>query len=78
MPNNIPLVPLVMPQPGQQHYFLLKGIPIWISHATMVPTSCMLRHSLWLTAASESPSAVWMHVHIMPGSYHFSGSCYFR
>jgi hypothetical protein len=28
MPNNIPLVPLVMPQPGQQHYFLLKAIPI--------------------------------------------------
>jgi hypothetical protein len=28
IPNNIPLIPLVMPQPGQQHYFLLKGIPI--------------------------------------------------
>jgi hypothetical protein len=28
MPNNIPLVPLVAPQPGQQRYFLLKGIPI--------------------------------------------------
>jgi hypothetical protein len=28
MPNNIPFIPLVMPHPGQQHYFLLKGIPI--------------------------------------------------
>jgi hypothetical protein len=29
MPNNIPLIPLVMPQPGQQrYYFLLKGISI--------------------------------------------------
>jgi hypothetical protein len=40
MPNNIPLIPLVTPQPGQQHYFLLKGIPIQMSHATMVPASC--------------------------------------
>jgi hypothetical protein len=29
-----------VPQSGQQHYFLLKGIPIWMSHATMVPASC--------------------------------------
>jgi hypothetical protein len=28
MLNNIPLVPPVAPQPGQQCYFLLKGIPI--------------------------------------------------
>jgi hypothetical protein len=28
MLNNIPLIPLVASQPGQQHYFLLKGIPI--------------------------------------------------
>jgi hypothetical protein len=28
MPNNIPLIPLVVPQSGQQHYFILKGIPI--------------------------------------------------
>jgi hypothetical protein len=40
MPNNIPFVPLIMPQPGQQHYFLLKGIPIQMSCATMVPASC--------------------------------------
>jgi hypothetical protein len=40
MPNNIPLIPLVMPQPGQQHYFLLKGIPIQMSRATMVPALC--------------------------------------
>jgi hypothetical protein len=37
--NNIPPIPLVTPQPGQQHYFLLKGIPIRMSHATMVPES---------------------------------------
>ncbi len=40
MLNNTPFVPLTMPQPGQQHYFLLKGIPIQLSHATMVPASC--------------------------------------
>jgi hypothetical protein len=40
MLNNIPLVPLVAPQPGQQHYFLLKGILIQMSCATMVPASC--------------------------------------
>jgi hypothetical protein len=28
MPNSIPFIPLIMPQPGQQQYFLLKGIPI--------------------------------------------------
>jgi hypothetical protein len=40
MLNNIPLVPLVAPQPGQQHYFSLKGIPIQMSCATMVNASC--------------------------------------
>jgi hypothetical protein len=40
-------------------------------------TRFVSRHSLWLTAASETPSAVLMHVHIMPGSYCSSGSCYF-
>jgi hypothetical protein len=40
MLNNIPLVPLVAPQPGQQHYFLLKGIPIQMSCATIVPAAC--------------------------------------
>jgi hypothetical protein len=40
MPNNIPLVPLIAPQPGQHHYFLLKGIPIQMSCTTMVPALC--------------------------------------
>jgi hypothetical protein len=37
MPNSIHFVPLMMPRPGQQQYFLLKGIPIRLSRATMVP-----------------------------------------
>jgi hypothetical protein len=45
MPNNIPLVPLIMPHPGQQPYFLLKGI-LHPNDSRNYATHFVLRHLL--------------------------------
>jgi len=39
-PQRLPHVPIITPQPREQRYFLLKGIPIRMSRATLVPASC--------------------------------------
>jgi hypothetical protein len=40
VPTDLPSVPLVTPQPGQQRYFLLMDIQVRLSHVNVVPASC--------------------------------------